>query len=83
MHRLIAISVSSFAKPFLNFFLANTKNFNYRKQKVLTYFLIFLNLNSASSFNSYRYIKAAKSFFNVPREKSSPRPLAAEAAQSR
>jgi hypothetical protein len=29
--------------------------------------------------NSYLYIKAAKSFFNVPREKLSPRPLAAEA----
>jgi hypothetical protein len=26
----------------------------------------------------YLYIKAAKSFFNVPREKLSPRPLAAE-----
>jgi hypothetical protein len=33
--------------------------------------------------NSYLYIKAAKSFFNVPREKLSPRPLAAEAEQSR
>jgi hypothetical protein len=32
---------------------------------------------------SYLYIKAAKSFFNVPREKLSPRPLAAEARQSR
>jgi hypothetical protein len=29
--------------------------------------------------NSYLYIKAAKSFFNVRREKLSPRPLAAEA----
>jgi hypothetical protein len=29
--------------------------------------------------NSYLYIKAAKLFFNVPREKLSPRPLAAEA----
>jgi hypothetical protein len=29
--------------------------------------------------NSYLYIKAAKSFFNIPREKLSPRPLAAEA----
>jgi hypothetical protein len=29
--------------------------------------------------NSYLYIEAAKSFFNVPREKLSPRPLAAEA----
>jgi hypothetical protein len=29
--------------------------------------------------NSYLYIKAAKSFFNVPREKLSPRTLAAEA----
>jgi hypothetical protein len=47
MHRFIAISVSSFAKTFLNFFLTNVKNFNYRKQKALTYFLIFLNLNSA------------------------------------
>jgi hypothetical protein len=32
---------------------------------------------------SYLHIKAAKSFFNVPREKLSPRPLAAEAAISR
>jgi hypothetical protein len=30
------------------------------------------------SHNSYLYIKAAKSFFNVPREILSPRPLAAE-----
>jgi hypothetical protein len=29
---------------------------------------------------AYLYIKAAKSFFNVPREKLSPRALAAEAA---
>jgi hypothetical protein len=29
-----------------------------------------------------QYIKAAKSFFNAPREKLSPRPLAAEARQS-
>jgi hypothetical protein len=28
--------------------------------------------------NSYLYIKAAKSFFNVPREKLSARPFAAE-----
>jgi hypothetical protein len=33
--------------------------------------------------NSYLYIKAAKSLLNVPREKLSPRPLAAEARQSR
>jgi hypothetical protein len=33
--------------------------------------------------NRYLYIKAAKSFFNVPREKLSPRPLAAEAEQCR
>jgi hypothetical protein len=33
--------------------------------------------------NSYLYIKAAKSFFNVPIETLSPRPLAAEGAQSR
>jgi hypothetical protein len=32
--------------------------------------------------NSYLYIRAAKSFFNVPREKSSPRPVAAETEQS-
>jgi hypothetical protein len=29
---------------------------------------------------SYLYVKAAKSFFNLPREKLSLRPLAAEAA---
>jgi hypothetical protein len=30
--------------------------------------------------NSHLYIEAAKSFFNVPREKLWPRPFAAEAA---
>jgi leucyl aminopeptidase len=34
---------------------------------------------SKYSKNSYLYVKAAKSFFNGPREKLSPRPLAAEA----
>jgi hypothetical protein len=33
--------------------------------------------------NSYLFIEAAKSFFNVPREKLSPRCLAAEVTISR
>jgi hypothetical protein len=33
--------------------------------------------------HSYLYIKTMKSFFNVPRAKLSPRPLAAETGQSR
>jgi hypothetical protein len=33
--------------------------------------------------NSSLYIKAAKSFFNVPREKFSPRPLVGEIGQFR
>jgi hypothetical protein len=33
-----------------------------------------------SFLNSYLYTKAAKSFFKIPREKLSSRPLAAEAA---
>jgi hypothetical protein len=33
--------------------------------------------------NSYLYIKAGKSFFNLPREKLSLGPLAAETGQSR
>jgi hypothetical protein len=33
--------------------------------------------------HGYLYIKTAKSFFNVPRAKLSPRPLVAETGQSR
>jgi hypothetical protein len=43
---------------------------------------IFIN-GKCRRFHSYLYFKAAKSLFNAPREKLSPRPLAAEASQSR
>jgi hypothetical protein len=59
---------------FVNLFLIFNKNLS-----VLFYHFAFYPKQYSTI---TQYIKAAKSFFNAPREKLSPRPLAAEARQS-